>query len=76
VVEAAWLEDELAELERLVEGGETLEAVSRLATMSRAPRYAERPTQSSRTRCTRRMDCPQRGLELISKRPYEDDDHP
>jgi hypothetical protein len=41
VVEAAWLEDELAELERLVEGGETLEAVSRLATMSRAPRYAE-----------------------------------
>jgi FlaA1/EpsC-like NDP-sugar epimerase len=43
VVDAAWLEDELAELERLVEGGETLEAVSRLATMSRAPRFAAAP---------------------------------
>jgi FlaA1/EpsC-like NDP-sugar epimerase len=40
VVDALWLEDELAELERLVEGGETLEAVSRLAAMSRDPRYA------------------------------------
>ena len=43
IVDAAWLEEELAELERLVEGGETLETVSRLATMSRAPRYAEAP---------------------------------
>ncbi|TML44003.1 MAG: polysaccharide biosynthesis protein [Actinobacteria bacterium] len=34
VVDAAWLEDELSELERLVEAGETLEAVSRLAAMS------------------------------------------
>jgi FlaA1/EpsC-like NDP-sugar epimerase len=41
VVEAGWLDEELAELERLVEGGETLEVVSRLSTMSRAPRYAE-----------------------------------
>ena len=40
VVDAAWLEDELGELERLVEAGETLEAVSRLAAMSREPRYA------------------------------------
>jgi len=40
VVDAAWLEDELSELERLVEAGETLEAVSRLAAMSREPRYA------------------------------------
>jgi FlaA1/EpsC-like NDP-sugar epimerase len=40
VVDAGWLEDELNELERLVEAGETLEAVSRLATMSREPRYA------------------------------------
>jgi FlaA1/EpsC-like NDP-sugar epimerase len=40
VVDAGWLEDELAELERLVEAGETLEAVSRLAAMSRDPRYA------------------------------------
>ena len=40
VVDAAWLEDELSELERLVEAGETLEAVSRLAAMSRDPRYA------------------------------------
>jgi FlaA1/EpsC-like NDP-sugar epimerase len=40
VVDAGWLEDELAELERLVEAGETLEAVSRLAAMSRDPSYA------------------------------------
>jgi FlaA1/EpsC-like NDP-sugar epimerase len=40
VVDAVWLQDELAELDRLVEAGETLEAVSRLATMSREPRYA------------------------------------
>jgi FlaA1/EpsC-like NDP-sugar epimerase len=40
VVDATWLEDELTELERLVEAGETLEAVSRLAAMSREPSYA------------------------------------
>jgi FlaA1/EpsC-like NDP-sugar epimerase len=40
VVDAVWLEDELADLERLIEGGETLEVVSRLATMSKEPRYA------------------------------------
>ncbi|TMM08006.1 MAG: polysaccharide biosynthesis protein [Actinobacteria bacterium] len=39
VVDAVWLEEELGELERLVEAGETLEAVSRLAAMSREPRY-------------------------------------
>jgi FlaA1/EpsC-like NDP-sugar epimerase len=39
VVDAAWLQDELGELERLVEAGETLNAVSRLAAMSRDPRY-------------------------------------
>jgi FlaA1/EpsC-like NDP-sugar epimerase len=37
-VDALWLQDELAELERLVRDGETLEVVSRLATMMRAPR--------------------------------------
>jgi FlaA1/EpsC-like NDP-sugar epimerase len=36
-VDAIWLQDELAELERLVREGETLEVVSRLATMMRAP---------------------------------------
>jgi FlaA1/EpsC-like NDP-sugar epimerase len=40
VVDAVWLEEELGELERLVEAGETLEVVSRLAAMSREPRYA------------------------------------
>jgi FlaA1/EpsC-like NDP-sugar epimerase len=40
VVDAAWLEEELGELDRLVEAGETLETVSRLAAMSREPRYA------------------------------------
>jgi FlaA1/EpsC-like NDP-sugar epimerase len=39
-VDAAWLEDELGELERLVEDGETLELVSRLAGMMKEPRRA------------------------------------
>jgi hypothetical protein len=38
IVDAAWLQDELGELDRLVRDGETLEVVSRLATMMRAPR--------------------------------------
>jgi FlaA1/EpsC-like NDP-sugar epimerase len=37
-VDPVWLEDELADLERLVEAGETLEVVSRLSSMVRAPR--------------------------------------
>ena len=37
-IDAAWLEEELAELERLVEEGDTLQVVARLATMVRAPR--------------------------------------
>jgi FlaA1/EpsC-like NDP-sugar epimerase len=41
VVDAAWLQDELTELERLVAEGETLEVVSRLSTMMRAPRLVE-----------------------------------
>jgi FlaA1/EpsC-like NDP-sugar epimerase len=40
IVDAAWLEEELAELDRLVREGETLEVVSRLATMMRVPRLA------------------------------------
>ena len=36
-VDAVWLQDELAELERLVREGETLDVVSRLATMMRTP---------------------------------------
>ena len=37
IVDTVWLQDELGELERLVREGETLETVSRLATMMRAP---------------------------------------
>ena len=37
-IDSAWLEIELQELERLVEGGETLELVGRLAAIARAPR--------------------------------------
>jgi FlaA1/EpsC-like NDP-sugar epimerase len=37
-VDPLWLEEELAELERLVEAGETVEVVSRLGAMMRAPR--------------------------------------
>jgi FlaA1/EpsC-like NDP-sugar epimerase len=40
IVDAVWLQDELAELERLVREGVTLEVVSRLATMMRVPRLA------------------------------------
>ena len=36
-VDGAWLDDELSELERLVEAGETLEVVSRLGAVVRAP---------------------------------------
>jgi FlaA1/EpsC-like NDP-sugar epimerase len=36
-IDAAWLEEELTQLERLVQEGETLEAVSRLSTMVKAP---------------------------------------
>ena len=40
IVDAAWLEEELGELDRLVRDGETLEVVSRLATMMRVPQLA------------------------------------
>ncbi len=40
-VDAIWLQDELAELEQLVREGETLEVVSRLATMMREPRLVD-----------------------------------
>jgi FlaA1/EpsC-like NDP-sugar epimerase len=36
-INGAWLDEELAALERLVRDGETLEAVSRLSTMVKAP---------------------------------------
>ena len=37
-IDSPWLVSELLELERLVEGGETLELVGRLAAIARAPR--------------------------------------
>jgi FlaA1/EpsC-like NDP-sugar epimerase len=37
-IDTPWLEDELAELEQLVEAGETLELVGRLGSMIRQPR--------------------------------------
>jgi FlaA1/EpsC-like NDP-sugar epimerase len=40
IADAQWLEEELTELERLVREGETLEVVSRLSVMIRAPRLA------------------------------------
>jgi FlaA1/EpsC-like NDP-sugar epimerase len=40
VIDAVWLEDELTELRRCVEQGETLDVVSRLTSMVRRPRYA------------------------------------
>jgi FlaA1/EpsC-like NDP-sugar epimerase len=51
IVDSVWLQDELAELDRLVREGETLETVSRLATMMRAPRLvgAQTDTVSEQT---------------------------
>jgi FlaA1/EpsC-like NDP-sugar epimerase len=39
-VDPAWLEDEIADLERLVAAGETVELVNRLSGIIRAPRRA------------------------------------
>jgi FlaA1/EpsC-like NDP-sugar epimerase len=41
IIDAAWLDEELAALDRLVQGGETLEVVSRLSAMMRTPRLLE-----------------------------------
>jgi FlaA1/EpsC-like NDP-sugar epimerase len=46
-VDPAWLEEELNVLERLVEEGDTLELVSRLATIVRAPVRERSPTRST-----------------------------
>lgn len=48
-VDPLWLEDELAELERLVEVGETLDVVNRLGTMVRGPRRARAETAAPET---------------------------
>jgi FlaA1/EpsC-like NDP-sugar epimerase len=37
-VDPAWLEEELAELQRLVDAGDTLEVVTRIGAMTRAPK--------------------------------------
>jgi FlaA1/EpsC-like NDP-sugar epimerase len=37
-IDAAWLDEELADLQEMVERGETLEVVSRVAQMMRAPK--------------------------------------
>ncbi len=47
IVDAVWLHDELAELERLVHDGETLDLVSRLAGMMRTPRLVGSPETST-----------------------------
>jgi FlaA1/EpsC-like NDP-sugar epimerase len=39
-IDVDWLEEELGELERMVERGDTLDVVSRLASMLREPRRA------------------------------------
>jgi FlaA1/EpsC-like NDP-sugar epimerase len=43
-VDAAWLEQELAQLERLADDGDTLEVVAKLGTIVRAPRRVSAPT--------------------------------
>nr|MBA2476464.1 polysaccharide biosynthesis protein [Actinomycetota bacterium] len=41
VIDARWLEGELAELERLVGEGDTLQLVARLSAIVREPRHAD-----------------------------------
>jgi FlaA1/EpsC-like NDP-sugar epimerase len=50
-IDAAWLDDELRDLARLVEDGETLELVSRLGAMLRGPQRVEsaEPSRASTT---------------------------
>jgi len=43
IVDTVWLQEALAELERLVREGDTLEVVTRLSGMMRAPRLLEAP---------------------------------
>ncbi len=45
IVDAAWLDDELAELRRLVDAGETLEVVARLSTIVRSPQLVRAPLE-------------------------------
>jgi FlaA1/EpsC-like NDP-sugar epimerase len=46
-VDAAWLDEELGELERLVDAGETLEVVAKLAAMMREPRRVTSSVESA-----------------------------
>ena len=55
-IDAAWLEDELGELERLVADSETLELVSKLAAMMKEPRRVG----SGRRRRPRRLESVER----------------
>jgi FlaA1/EpsC-like NDP-sugar epimerase len=45
-IDASWLEDELSELERLVDTGDTMELVGRLSSMMASPRRAAAPVDS------------------------------
>jgi FlaA1/EpsC-like NDP-sugar epimerase len=47
--DAEWLDEQLAELERLVEAGETLEVVSHLSRVVKEPRRVAAPTAAPRT---------------------------
>jgi FlaA1/EpsC-like NDP-sugar epimerase len=48
-VDPLWLEEELAELERLVEAGETVEIVNRIGMMVRAPRRVTKGAREPET---------------------------
>ena len=46
-IDSDWLEDELDELSRLVEAGETLELIGRLSSIVAAPRRAGVATEAT-----------------------------
>jgi FlaA1/EpsC-like NDP-sugar epimerase len=52
-IDSAWLEEELADLERLVEAGETLELVGRMGAMLRSPQRGAVSPESRATKAER-----------------------
>jgi FlaA1/EpsC-like NDP-sugar epimerase len=57
-IDAAWLEDELAELERLVEAGETLELVARVGAIIRAPKRSAAAVEHEKAHADRALGSP------------------
>jgi len=51
-IDPAWLEDEIAELERLVDAGETVQVVAQLADMIRSPHQLDEPAAAAEAKAS------------------------